>query len=48
MNNHTCPTRGNIIDCSECDFECKLRMITKDVQTDTEIPPESQPADIYY
>ena len=24
-----CPTQDNIIDCSECDFECKLRMATK-------------------
>lgn len=24
-----CPTRDNIINCSECDLECKLRMATK-------------------
>lgn len=34
MNNlnfvsNDCPTRDNIINCSECDLECKLRMATK-------------------
>lgn len=24
-----CPTQDNIINCSECDLECKLRMATK-------------------
>lgn len=32
-----CPTRDNIINCSECDLECKLRMTT----IPEKIPPES-------
>ena len=41
-----CPTQDNIIDCSVCIFECKLRMSTK--EQEAEIPPESLPAVIYY
>jgi hypothetical protein len=40
-----CPTRDNIINCSECDLECKLRMTTNNKQ---EVPPEPLPAVIYY
>ncbi len=40
-----CPTQDNIINCRECDLECKLRMTTNNEQ---EIPPESLPAVIYY
>mgnify|MGYP007003861634 FL=1 len=40
-----CPTQDNIINCSECDFECKLRMATNNKQ---EVPPEPLPADLYY
>lgn len=42
-----CPTLDNHINCSECQFECKLRMEPKN-STSTEIPPESLPTVIYY
>lgn len=41
-----CPTLDNHIDCSECTFECKLRMQQNSKQT--EIPPESLSNTIYY
>lgn len=41
-----CPTRDNKIACSECPYECKLRMELE--QMSTEIPPESLPVVIYY
>lgn len=41
-----CPTQDIYIDCSVCNFECKLRMSTK--EQEAEIPPESLPAVIYY
>ena len=39
-----CPTLDNIINCSECDLECKLRMATNNKE---EVPPEPLPAVIY-
>lgn len=41
-----CPTRDNIIACSECKLECKLRMEQK--YDEVQIPPESVPNIIYY
>lgn len=41
-----CPTNNNYINCSDCNFECKLRMTTK--EQEAEIPPESLPAVTYY
>lgn len=40
-----CPTQDNIINCSECDLECKLRMTTNNKE---EVPPEPLPAVIYF
>lgn len=40
-----CPTQDNIINCSECDLECKLRMATNNKE---EVPPEPLPAVIYF
>lgn len=42
-----CPTRNNIVDCSVCQYECKLRMIPKNSPS-KEVPPEPLPAVIYY
>lgn len=44
-SSNECPTRDNIINCSECVLECKLRMTTDNKQ---EVPPEPLPAVIYY
>lgn len=41
-----CPTLDNKINCSECTYECKLRMQPK--QSKEDIPPEYPPAVIYY
>jgi hypothetical protein len=42
-----CPTRNDIVDCSVCQHECKLRMIPKNSPS-KEVPPEPLPAVIYY
>jgi hypothetical protein len=42
-----CPTRNDIVDCSVCQRECKLRMIPKNSPS-KEVPPEPLPAVIYY
>ena len=34
-----CPTDNDIINCSECDLECKLRFTTKN--NSVEFPPEA-------
>jgi hypothetical protein len=41
-----CPTLDNKINCSECTYECKLRMQPE--QSKEDIPPEYPPAVIYY
>lgn len=41
-----CPTLDNKINCSECTYECKLRMQLE--QSKEDIPPEYPPAVIYY
>lgn len=41
-----CPTFNNIINCSECICECKLRIQLE--QSKEDIPPEYPPAVIYY
>lgn len=41
-----CPTLNNKINCSECTYECKLRMQLE--QSKEDIPPEYPPAVIYY
>lgn len=41
-----CPTLNNKINCSECTYECKLRMQPE--QSKEDIPPEYPPAVIYY
>lgn len=41
-----CPTLDNKINCSECTYECKLRMQPE--QSKEDIPLEYPPAVIYY
>lgn len=41
-----CPTLDNKINCSECTYECKLRMQLE--QSKEDIPSEYPPAVIYY
>lgn len=41
-----CPTLDNKINCSECTYECKLRMQPE--QSKEDIPPGYPPAVIYY
>lgn len=41
-----CPTDNDIINCSECDLECKLRFKTKN--NSVEFPPEALQPIIYY
>lgn len=48
MEIEECPTRDNIIACSECPYECKLRMEPKKECNEAQIPPESVPSVIYY
>lgn len=41
-----CPTLNNTVNCSECNYECKLRMQPKN--NSNEVPPEPLPAVIYF
>lgn len=46
MEVNECPTLDNKINCSECTYECKLRMQLEQSKEDTS--PEYPPAVIYY